>query len=72
MKEALYAIQKNKTGYDFAKVWDHGAKDVFIKLSEDGLHNKYNMYCGPENKVGKLREICIAPIAPMCLVEWNK
>lgn len=72
MKEALYAITKNKAGYDFLKVWDHGTKDVFIKLLAEGGHEKYNMYCGPVNKVGKLRETCIAPIAPMCLVEWNK
>lgn len=72
MKEALYAIKKNKAGYDFAKVWDHGKKDVFVKLLAEGGHKKYNMYCGPVNKRDKLLEQCIAPIAPMCLVEWNE
>lgn len=72
MKEALYAVNKNKTSYDFAKVWDHGKWDVFVKLLPEGEQKKYNMYCGPVNSRAKLIDKCIAPIAPMCLVEWGK
>jgi len=69
MKDFLYKTKKGKS-YDFCKVWNDGKKDVYIKFEND---TRYNAYCGPVNyRPTPILHHLAAPIAPMCLVEWDK
>jgi hypothetical protein len=70
MKDFLYKVKPGKA-YPFCKVWNNGEKDTFIQF-ENGT--RYNAYCSPVNRrgAGKIFTYLTAPIAPMCLVEWDK